>query len=67
MFSAETLIGPASGLAISLFFSFQFLKEYKTATERLTKVFETELKSCNERYELIFNELMKLKGEKNEP
>lgn len=57
----ELFIGPVSGLAISLWFGFQFLRRFEKTTERLLQTFEEELKSCNRRYEMVFAELMKMK------
>lgn len=55
------LIGPASGLAVSLFFCFQFLKKYEDMTTKLIAAFQSEIEACNDRYSFVLGELMKLK------
>ena len=57
----EMLIGPAGGLAISLFFSVSLLKDNKQMMERLVSAFEQEVKACEERYKQVLDELLKLK------
>lgn len=57
----ELLLGPLSGLIISLFFCYRFLVKFEKTTERLVSAFESELEVCNRRYNYILTELMKLK------
>jgi len=60
----EALLGPLSGLALSLFFCFQFLTRFEKTTEQLVSAFKAELEECNKRYEYLLKELMKLKESK---
>ena len=57
----DILLGPLSGLAISLFFCFCFLKRFESTTERLVLVFEKEVDECNKRYAFLLSELIKLR------
>ena len=59
--SPELLLGPLSGLTISLFFCHKFLVKFEKTTERLVSAFESELDVCNRRYNYMLTELMKLK------
>ncbi len=61
LFTTEMLIGPLSGLAISLFFCFAFLRRFEATLERLLSVFETELELCHHRHSLLLTELTKIK------
>lgn len=61
LISPEFFLGPLSGLSISLYFSFRFLKRFEKTTEQLVSAFQHELENCNRRYEYILSELMKLK------
>lgn len=57
----DILLGPLSGLAISLFFCFSFLKRFENTTERLVLAFEKEVEECNKRYAFLLSELIKLR------
>lgn len=62
--SPDFFVGPLSGLSISLYFSFRFLKRFERTTEQLVHAFQHELDGCNQRYEYVLMELMKLKDGK---
>lgn len=64
----ELLIGPASGLIISLIFAgvfyslFMFmLGRHKETVDLLIKAFEEEIAGCNVRYDMVFKELLRMK------
>ena len=60
----EMMLGPTAGLAISLYFSFPFLKKFEATTDKLVEAFKIELAECNTRYEFVLTELLKLKESK---
>jgi len=64
----EWLIGPASGLVISLVFASLFWKfankmldKFEKNNERLITAFEGEVKACEERYRQVLDEVFRLK------
>ncbi len=61
LLSIDSFIGPFGGMALSVSFSFLFLKRFEKTTERLFDVFQTELELCHHRYDFVLTELMKLK------
>jgi hypothetical protein len=65
----EYLVGPASGLVISLVFAFQMkmdngrsLQMFQETNERLISAFEEEVRACEKRYEIVLEEVFKLKN-----
>jgi hypothetical protein len=64
----EMLLGPLSGLVISLVFavtqwrfSLRMLSRFEAVTERMLRAFEDEVKACEQRYTQLLTEIFRMK------
>lgn len=58
------ILGPFGALVLAVWFCWYQTNEFKKVTTRLFDVMDQELNSCNQRYEMVLSELMKIKNEK---
>lgn len=53
--------GQYGGLLLAIYICYQFMTRFEKTTERLIGAFEQEVKACEERYNIVMTELLKLK------
>lgn len=57
----QTLLMQSPLAAASLYIAHLFIKKHEEAVQKIVCTFEAEVKACEERYEMVFLELMKIK------
>lgn len=54
-------IGQSPYAAAGIYIARFFIRRHEEAVQKLVSTFEAEVKACEERYNVVFDELMKIK------
>lgn len=57
----ETFVAQAPLAGAAVYVAKIYMKKHEEAVNKLMTVFEAEIKACEGRYQMVFDELMKLK------
>ncbi|MCE3234525.1 MAG: hypothetical protein K0Q50_705 [Vampirovibrio sp.] len=57
----ESLISQSPFVAAGIYIAKIFIQKHESAINKLLETFESEVKSCEARYEMVFKELMEIK------
>lgn len=57
----NSAIGQSPFALAGIYIARYFIRKHEQAVEKLVSTFEQEVKACEERYNVVFTELMKIK------
>lgn len=60
---SEQLITQAPFAGVGLYVAKLYMEKHEAAIQRLLTTFEKEVQACESRYQMVFDELMKLKDQ----
>lgn len=57
----ETIVAQAPLAGVGIYVARMYMEKHEQAVQKLVATFEGEVKACENRYQMVFDELMKLK------